>query len=72
MFSDNGKSISVSLRKEDGPVTLSESCAPIPVGVDVAWANGSDGAREQAIPFRAAPNPGEEKNLLEISVAFKP
>jgi hypothetical protein len=72
VFSDNGKSIPVSLRERDGNVAVFESSEAIPVGVVVEWAGPSEAARGKVLHCRTIPKPGEEKNLLEISVEFKP
>ena len=72
VFSDNGKSIPVSLRERDGNVAVFESSEPIPVGVYVEWAGPEESSRGQVLNCRPLPQPGEEKNLLEISVEFKP
>jgi hypothetical protein len=72
VFSDNGKSIPVSLRERDGNVAVFECSEPIPVGVIVEWAGPAELTRGQVLNCRALPHPGEEKNLLEISVEFKP
>lgn len=79
VFSDNGKSIQVSLRERDGNVAVFEASEPIPVGVIVEWAGPAEGdhaqrdcAKGRVLNCRPVPHPGEEKNLLEISVEFKP
>jgi hypothetical protein len=72
VFSDNGKSIPVSLRERDGNVAVFESSEPIPVGVFVEWAGAEESSRGQVLNCRPNPHPGDEKNLLEISVEFKP
>lgn|GEM_PF-1162001 len=72
VFSENGKMIPVSLRERDGNVAVFQSQEAIPVGVIVEWAGATDTSRGQVLNCRPIPNPGEEKNLLEISVEFKP
>ena len=72
VFSDNGKSIPVSLRERDGNVAVFESTEAIPVGVYVEWASAEESNRGQVLHCRPFPQPGDEKNLLEISVEFKP
>lgn len=72
VFSDNGKAIPVSLRERDGNVAVFESSEAIPVGVVVEWAGPSEASRGKVLHCRPIPRPGEEKNLLEISVEFKP
>lgn len=75
VFSDNGKSIPVSLRERDGNVAVFESSEPIPVGVFVEWADAADASedssRGQVLNCRPLPNEGASPNLLEISVEFK-
>jgi len=71
VFSDNGKSIPVSLRERDGNVAVFESSEPIPVGVFVEWADAADASRGQVLNCRPLPNEGDSPNLLEISVEFK-
>jgi hypothetical protein len=72
IFSDNGKSIPVSLRERDGSVAVFESREPIPVGVDVSWLNNEEGSSGTVLQRRPAPNPMENESLLEISVEFQP
>lgn len=72
VFSENGKSIPVSLRERDGNVAVFESTHPIPVGVYVEWADRKDSGRGQVLNCRPTPQPGDEQQLLEISVEFKP
>ena len=79
VFGDNGKSIQVSLRERDGNVAVFEASAAIPVGVIVEWAGpvdpkpgAADKSRGQVLNCRPFPHPGDEKNLLEISVELKP
>jgi len=72
VFSENGKSIPVSLRERDGNVAVFESTEAIPVGVFVEWLGNSDANRGQVLNCRPSPEPGEENKRLEISVEFKP
>lgn len=79
VFSDNGKSIQVSLRERDGNVAVFEASEQIPVGVIVEWAGPVEGdhaqpdlAKGRVLNCRPIPQPGEEKNLLEISIEFTP
>ncbi len=72
VFSDNGKSIPVSLRDEGNNIAAIESCQPIPVGVEVSWLYGTNAPRSPLRRCRQMPQPGEETSLLEISVAFRP
>lgn len=78
VFSDNGKSIQVSLREHDGNVAVFEASEPIPVGVIVEWTDPVEGnhgqpdlSKGRVLNCRPIPHPGEEKNLLEISIEFK-
>ncbi len=79
VFSDNGKSIQVSLRERDGNIAVFAASEPIPVGVVVEWAGPVDAPSGQVdrtkgrvLNCRPLPLPGDEKNLLEISVELKP
>ncbi|MFN7545208.1 MAG: hypothetical protein ACK5TN_20720 [Acidobacteriota bacterium] len=72
VFSDNGKSIPVSLRNQGGNIAGIESCQPIPVGFEVSWIHGPDSPRNPLRFPSRMPTPGEERSLLEISVAFRP
>lgn len=72
VFGDNGKTIPVSLKERDGNVVVFESSEPIKVGVYVEWAGPEDSSRGQVLNCRPVPHPGEENNLLQISVEFKP
>ncbi|MBZ2183361.1 MAG: hypothetical protein K7J46_01535 [Bryobacter sp.] len=72
VFSDNGKSIPVSLRNQGGNIVAIESCQPIPVGVEVSWIHGGDSPRSPLRFPSQPPATGEERSLLEISVAFRP
>ncbi len=71
VFSDNGKSIPVSLRERDGNVAVFESAEPIPVGVFVEWPDQPEPHLGQVLNCRPSNNPND-LNLLEISVEFKP
>lgn len=79
VFSDNGKSIQVSLRERDSNIAVFAASEPIPVGVVVEWAGPVDATSGQVdcikgrvLNCRPLPLPGDEKNLLEISVELKP
>ncbi len=79
VFSDNGKSIQVSLRERDANIAVFAASEPIPVGVVVEWAGPVDATSGQVdctkgrvLNCRPLPLPGDEKNLLEISVELKP
>jgi hypothetical protein len=72
VFSENGKSIPVSLRERDGNVAVFQSTEPIPVGVYVEWLANSDGSLGQVLNCRPSQEPHEKQKLLEISVEFKP
>lgn len=77
VFGDSGKLIQVSLRNQDRNVPAFEASATIPVGVVVEWADpmaprpGGE-PTSPVLKNRPFPCPGDEKNLLEISVALKP
>lgn len=83
VFSDNGKSIQVSLRERDANIAVFAASEPIPVGVVVEWAGPVNGpvdatsgqvdcTKGRVLNCRPLPLPGDEKNLLEISVELKP
>lgn len=72
VFSENGKSIPVSLRERDGNVAVFESTEPIPVGVFVEWVGSAEANLGKVLNCRPMPEPGDEDRLLEISVEFKP
>jgi hypothetical protein len=72
VFSENGKSIPVSLRERDGSVAVFESTEAIPVGVFVEWVGSTESSRGKVLNCRPMPEPGDEERLLEISVEFTP
>lgn len=69
VFSENGRSIPVSLRERDGNVAVFESQEPIPVGVFVEWADTQNSECGQVLNCR--PAAGDPPGLLEISVEFQ-
>jgi hypothetical protein len=69
IFSENGRSIPVSLRERDGNVAVFESQEPIPLGVFVEWTDAQASECGQVLNCR--PAAGKSSGLLEISVEFR-
>lgn len=74
MFSDNGKSIPVSLRERDGNVAVFEAAEAIPVGVYVECVGpdpaGGEVTGGPVLNCRPMTDPASGRPLLEISVEF--